>query len=133
MSRKADDALAEAWHDLMGQYQRTMCMLDRELDREHDLSASEFEILQQLYRSAHGCLRLTELGGQAHITQSALSRLVSRLTGDGLVERATCSDDRRAVMAILTAAGRQRYEAARPTQRRVLREQAAECPALRAG
>ena len=27
MTRKADEVLAEAWHDLMAQYQRTMCTL----------------------------------------------------------------------------------------------------------
>jgi DNA-binding MarR family transcriptional regulator len=132
MTRKADEALAEAWHDLMGQYTRTMCTLDRELGREHDISASEFEVLQQLFIAPGGCLRMAELGDRAHLTQSALSRLVSRLATDGLVQRSECANDRRAVIATLTAAGRERYEQARPTQRRVLREEVKVCPMLEA-
>jgi DNA-binding MarR family transcriptional regulator len=130
MTRKADEVLAEAWHDLMAQYQRTMCTLDRELGREHALSASEFEVLQSLYTAPDGCMRLTELGEHAHLTQSALSRLVSRLTDDGLVERKACADDRRNVTARLTSEGRTRYVQAKPTQRRVLREEVGECRSL---
>ena len=40
----------------------------------------------------------------------------------GFVERKMCPDDRRGIFAALTAAGRARYEDARPTHRRVLAE-----------
>ena len=60
-----------------------------------------------------------------HLSQSALSRLIGRLEHDGLVERTMCSDDRRGIFALLTDAGRTRYEQAKPTQRAVLAEQLA--------
>jgi DNA-binding MarR family transcriptional regulator len=128
MSRPTDDELATAWHDLMGRYQRLTCTLDRELGAAHGLSASEFEVLQQLYATPDGRLKMVSLGERAHLSQSALSRLVSRLDAAGLVSRASCSDDRRVVFAEITEAGRARYEEARPTQRRVLRE--GDCPAI---
>ena len=54
------------------------------------------------------------------MSQSALSRLVSRLTDEGLVERRTCSFDRRGIYACITDAGRQRLAEALPTQAEVL-------------
>jgi DNA-binding MarR family transcriptional regulator len=124
--RNNDDVLAAEWHQLMGRYQRLMCALDRELGA-HDLSASEFEVLQQLHQAKECSLRMTELGESAHLSQSALSRLVSRLERDGLLERVTCDDDRRALFVKLTKDGRERYADARPTQRRVLREEGSDC------
>lgn len=127
MVRRSDeDALAAEWHQLMGRYQRLMCALDREL-AAHDLTASEFEVLQQLDQAEEGSLRMAALGESAHLTQSALSRLVSRLQRDGLVERKACEQDRRSVYISLTRAGRDRYADARPTQRKVLREEGSAC------
>lgn len=111
----------------MGRYQRLMCALDRELSAGHDLTASEFEVLQQLEQSDQCSLRMAVLAESAHLTQSALSRLVSRLERDGLVTRETCSTDRRSLFVKLTSEGRARYAEARPTQRRVLREDGGGC------
>ena len=121
-----DEQLAGAWHELMARYHRITCVLDRELTTRHDLTLSEFEVLQQLTKAPDGSLRMHELGDNAHLTQSALSRLISRLETDGLVERGMCYEDRRSVWAKITAAGRKRYDEAKPTQRTVLREQAAD-------
>ncbi|CAI9409086.1 Transcriptional regulator SlyA [Nocardioides sp. T2.26MG-1] len=121
-----DDALAAEWHQLMGRYQRLMCALDRELGA-HDLTASEFEVLQQLSEADECSLRMTTLAESAHLSQSALSRLVTRLERDGLVGRKACEQDRRAQYITLTEAGRVRYADARPTQRRVLRDEGSDC------
>jgi DNA-binding MarR family transcriptional regulator len=125
VSRRSDDELAAAWHDLMGQYHRLTCRLDRELEAAHSLTVSDFEVLQQLHDSGpQHCMRMSELAEHVHLTQSALSRLISRLEQDGLVERSMCTDDRRSVFTTLTKAGVERYKEARPTQRAILREQA---------
>jgi DNA-binding MarR family transcriptional regulator len=125
--RDNDDAIAAEWHQLMGRYQRLMCALDRELGAAHDLSASEFEVLQQLHQADECSLRMTVLAESAHLSQSALSRLVTRLERDGLLERTACENDRRALFVGLTDRGRERYAEARPTQRRVLREEGSDC------
>lgn len=124
MSRRSDEELAEAWHDLMGRYHRALCTLDRELLSEHHISASDFEVLQQLHGAPAHTMRMHELGDHVHLTQSALSRLIARLERDGLVERCMCPDDRRSVMTSITAEGVRRYKAAKPTQRAILRDQA---------
>ena len=122
-----DDALAAEWHRLMARYQHLMCALDRELDAAHGLSASEFEVLQQLAEADDCSLPMSALAESAHLSQSALSRLVTRLERDGLVGRKACEQDRRAQYVALTDGGRQRYAEARPTQRRVLREEGSDC------
>jgi len=65
---------------------------------------------------------MQELASAVHLSQSALSRTVGRLEKDGLVGRTMCPEDRRGIAVCLTAEGRERYEAARPTHRRVLAE-----------
>ncbi len=125
MSRRDDDVLATRWHELMSNYQRLTCALDRELGAAHGISASEFEVLQQLHRGEECSLPMRQLGESAHLSQSALSRLVTRLVADGLLERRACDYDRRAQFVALTDEGRKRYAAARETQRRVLRDEGA--------
>jgi DNA-binding MarR family transcriptional regulator len=119
-----DDALASEWHDLMGRYHRITCALDRRLTAEHGLTVSDFEVLQQLYAPGPDFpqLRMNELGERVHLSQSAFSRLITRLEQAGLVERTTCAEDRRSAYTRITAAGAERYLEARPTQRAILRE-----------
>lgn len=122
MGRIADDELAAEWHELMGRYHRVTCALDRELQAEHGISGSDFEILQQLYDAGPArSLLMADLAERVHLSQSALSRSISRLEKDGLVDRAACPNDRRALSICLTGQGSERYLAARPTQRAVLR------------
>ena len=124
MTGRMDDRLAAEWAEVMTRYHRTACVLDRELLARHEISASEFELLQHLHDAGKACsARMHDLAETVHLSQSALSRIVTRLERDGLVERTTCSDDRRAQFVQLTAAGRQRYRKARPTQRAILRDQ----------
>jgi DNA-binding MarR family transcriptional regulator len=132
VSKVSDEKLAESWHELMGRYNQLSCRLDRELSAQHDLTSSEFEVLQLLH-NADGKVRMAFLAEQVHLSQSALSRLVSRLENDGLVCRNTCADDRRAQWTEITADGRERYAAARPTHRKILREEAGDCAQLAAG
>lgn len=123
MSKGQGNALQAQWLELASRYAATVCALDRELQAHHGLSASEFDVLERLVthpdKDRLGC-RMQELTEAVPLSQSALSRLVARLEREGLVTRAMCSDDRRGIFACVTAAGLDRYEAARPTQRAVL-------------
>lgn len=95
------------------------CELDRTLGR-FGLGVSEFELLDQLAERPDGAQRMQELSEAVHLSQSALSRLVSRLERDGLVTRTTCTEDRRCATVALTVDGRDRHAAALPIQRAVL-------------
>jgi DNA-binding MarR family transcriptional regulator len=114
--------LVEAWRDVLECHARVSHALEKELQREHGLGVSEFEVLERLMAKTEESCRMQELSDGVHLSQSALSRLVGRLEADGLVERTMCTNDRRGIYAVITPAGRDRYEAARPTHRRVLAE-----------
>jgi DNA-binding MarR family transcriptional regulator len=118
---REEHALAADWHDVLNRYHRTTCALDRALSSDHGITVSDFEVLQQLH-GAEGCVRMPELAEQVHLTQSALSRLITRLEKAGLVSRGVCQDDRRAIWTEITSAGTSCFEAARPTHRAILRE-----------
>src|SRR3954452_3946984 len=113
--------LAAEWRELLSRHARTACALDDALS-EHGLGMSEFEGLERLACHSGGPARMQELAAAVHLSQCALSRTVGRLEKDGLVHRAMCTEDRRGVAVCLTDLGRERYEAARPTHRRVLGE-----------
>jgi DNA-binding MarR family transcriptional regulator len=119
--RKNDQALLSAWHELAGRHARVVSALERSLEANHGLGITEFEVLERL-ASEKGECRMQELTDVTHLSQSALSRLVGRLEAEGLVTRDICAHDRRGIYAQITEAGRERYEAARPTHRAVLEE-----------
>ena len=113
--------LVGEWRDLLARHARVNAELERELQRRHGLGVTELEALQRLAEDhAEGC-RLQQLVDDVHMSQSALSRLIGRLSDEGLVERRSCAEDRRGVYACITDAGRVRLAEAEPTQQDVLR------------
>ena len=119
----AADATADpvaAWRALNAAHAAVHAALECELKREHDLSAVEYEVLSRLGECPQGKVRMQELSGEVHLTQSTCSRVVARLEEEGLACRAMCADDRRGIFASLTPAGRERITAAAPTYRRVI-------------
>lgn len=120
VSPPADEReLVRAWRDLLARHAAMACELDRNLG-PYGLGLSEFELLDQLAERPGGAQRMLELSEAVHLSQSALSRLVTRLERDGLVTRTTCAEDRRCATVALTDQGRQRHAAALPVQRAVL-------------
>ena len=115
------DQLVGQWRDLLARHARVNDALERELQARHGLSVTEFEALQRLAENDEDGCRLQQLVDDIHMSQSALSRLVSRLESRGLVTRKSCTDDRRGIFACLTDAGRERLGEAQPTQHDVLR------------
>ena len=116
----SEQALVESWRALADRHARVTCALERVLQDEHGLGVSEFEVMERLAAPDNDQHRMQELAEAVYLSQSALSRLIGRLESEGLVTRAICSEDRRGIFACLTEQGRARYEAAKPTQRRVL-------------
>src|SRR5918998_429759 len=88
-----DQALVESWRALADRHARITCALERVPAPDKDQH------------------RMQELAEAVYLSQSALSRLIGRLEGEGLVTRAICSEERRGLYACLTAEGRARYEA----------------------
>lgn len=119
-----DVDVVASWRELLARHAVTWCALERELGDKHDLGVSEFEVLDHMCESESGKHRVQELADVVHLSQSALSRLISRLEKAGLVCRDMCVQDRRGVYVTITDAGRARHAEALPTHRAVLRAKA---------
>jgi len=120
----ADQAAAaevvSVWRAIAASHAAVCSALERELGERHGLGVSDFEVLERLAESVDHQFRAQELADAVHLSQSALSRLISRLEKNGLVERCMCDLDRRGIYVTLTEAGRQRHAEAAPTHRDVL-------------
>jgi DNA-binding MarR family transcriptional regulator len=93
----------EAWETLF----RAQATVARELAAAEvwdPVSSSEYGVLYALSKAPDG-LRITELSGDALLTQAGVSRLVARLEASGLLERVADPDDGRASRIRLTEAG----------------------------
>ena len=114
------DEVVSIWRAISASHAAVCSALERELGERHGLGVSDFEVLDHLAcRTDHSC-RAQSLAEAVHLSQSALSRLISRLEKGGLVERCLCDMDRRGIYVTLTEAGRQRHAEAAPTHRDVL-------------
>lgn len=94
-----------AWIGFVRSHSALLRRLDADLRRTHGISISAYEALIVLDRSERGRLQMSELAGRTLLTQSGISRLVTRLERDGLVGREADPSDRRASHVALTEAG----------------------------
>jgi DNA-binding MarR family transcriptional regulator len=90
-------------------------MLDADLRAAQGLNVTEYSVLMNLSEAANRSLRMTELANFVSITVSGLTRVVERLSRDGLVERVRADTDGRGQVAVLTDAGFARLQQAWPT------------------
>lgn len=119
-ANQAGDTVVSAWRAIAASHAAACSALERELGERHGLGVSDFEVLERLAESKDHKFRAQELADAVHLSQSALSRLISRLERNGLVERCMCDNDRRGIFVTLTESGRQRHAEAAPTHRDVL-------------
>jgi DNA-binding MarR family transcriptional regulator len=89
-------------------------LMDAELLRQENLTLTEYTVLMVLSEAPHRSLRMTELADRVPITVSGLTRLVERLTRQGMVERTKAPGDGRGQAAVLTDAGLERLRGAWP-------------------
>ena len=85
------------------------------------LSVSKFDAMEQLIQAGEP-LTLGSLAERLHCVRSNVTQLVDRLEADGLVQRGSCSEDRRAIRARVTPLGLERHAAGLDAIRSVQRE-----------
>lgn len=103
--RWLDDAEQRAWRRLAAVILKLPSELERQLQRDADMSHFEYWVLALLSEAADRTLRLSELAAQANASLSRLSHVVTRLEQRRWVTRQPCPDDARATNAVLTDAG----------------------------
>lgn len=124
-----DDAVqarAQGWRTLAALHARIEDRLERALQKAHELSVSEYTVLDVLNRQDGFHLRMNQLSNAVVLSQSATTRLVTRLEDRGLLARYLCPTDRRGIYTEVTGKGHELLALARPTHDEVLSESLAE-------
>ena len=117
--------LADGWYALSLLHGRIETHIERALQAQHDLSVREYallDVLRHQHGGVGGHLRMNQVADAVVLSQSAATRLVSRLEDRGLLTRYLCATDRRGIYTDVTPAGLALLEQARPTHDAALRE-----------
>jgi len=117
--------IAQGWCNLSLLHNRIESHVERALQARHGLSVREYSLLDVLSRQhdgTGGMLRMNQVADAVVLSQSATTRLVTRLEDRGLLERYLCPDDRRGIYTKVSEAGRALLAQARPTNDQALRE-----------
>ncbi|GGX82105.1 MarR family winged helix-turn-helix transcriptional regulator [Streptomyces minutiscleroticus] len=122
-------ALAQGWCALSLLHGRIEAHIERALQTRHGLSVREYSLLDVLSRQHDGeggHLQMKQVAEAVVLSQSATTRLVTRLEDRGLLSRYLCPTDRRGIYTNVSEEGLALLEAARPTNDTALREVLAE-------
>ncbi|GGO16418.1 transcriptional regulator [Microbispora rosea subsp. aerata] len=129
-------ALAQGWCALSLLHEKIEAHIERALQSKHGLSVREYSLLETLSRQHDGPgghLQMKQVADAVVLSQSATTRLVTRLEERGLLTRYLCPTDRRGIYTDVSPAGLALLAEARPTNDAALREaldQAAQNPKL---
>ncbi|MFD7879948.1 MarR family winged helix-turn-helix transcriptional regulator [Streptomyces sp. NPDC059766] len=118
-------ALASGWGALSLLHGKIETRIERALQSGHELSVREYSLLDVLSRQHDGeggHLQMKQVADAVVLSQSATTRLVSRLEDRGLLSRYLCPTDRRGIYTDVSASGLALLEQARPTNDAALRE-----------
>ncbi|WP_169871479.1 MarR family winged helix-turn-helix transcriptional regulator [Shouchella patagoniensis] len=117
--------LIDSWVHYAKFYARLSNALDSVLQQQYQLNINEFYLLYFLSQADQNKLRLSELHPKVGLSQSALSRLVSRMEdyrGEQIVTRSICEDDKRGTFIKLSASGETLLSSIRSTLDTTLNE-----------
>ena len=112
------DPRLAAWRSFLRGHARVVSELERELQAEHGMALTDYDVLVQLAATDGRRLRMSELADRLLLSRSGATRLIDRLVATGLVERVMCDTDRRGQWASLTESGVGRLRTASPTHLR---------------
>ena len=100
---------------------QVMRELDAQMQSEHGLSASAYEVLMFLDDAPEHRMRMSDIADRVLLSRSGCTRLVDRLVRQGYVSRCAANDDGRGLYAQLTDAGLEKIRAARVTHHEGIR------------
>jgi DNA-binding MarR family transcriptional regulator len=113
---------ARAWLNLVQTNRIVSDALEEAVEVAAGLSMAEFELLVRTANSPEGRLRMVDLASLLLVSKSGVTKLVDRVEQAGLVRRESSAEDRRLTFAVITDAGRQALDRARPAFARGLEQ-----------
>ena len=90
--------------------------------RRAALSMERFSLLRLLYRAPEGRMLLSDVSRALNVSPTSISKLVSSMSAQRLVERIGSPDDKRRAWAQITGAGKQLVEDTMPRVRQGTRD-----------
>lgn len=122
MENELNDDYISIWLSLTHIQMNVANELESNLQEKHQLSLKEFYLLLFLSQAPEKKLKLNQLESMVALSQSAVSRLVSRFEakGCGALKKHICENDRRNVYTSLTQLGQDKLDRARGTFNEVL-------------
>ena len=117
-ARSQHTALAQGWCVLSSLHERIQAHIEQALQARHGLSVREYSLLTVLGRQHNGSgghLHMKQVAEAVVLSQSATTRLVTRLEERGLLARFLCPTDRRGIYTNVTPEGISLLKSARPT------------------
>jgi DNA-binding MarR family transcriptional regulator len=102
----------DAFVRLLRGHASTTRALSAELQAEFGLTINDYEALLRLSHAEDGRMRRIDLANELVLTASGVTRLLDGLERAGYVKKASCASDARVTYAVLTDAGRVRFEEA---------------------
>jgi DNA-binding MarR family transcriptional regulator len=112
----------ESWVSFLRAHAAITRELSAQLQREHDLTLNDYEVLLHLSHAEGGRMRRVDLAKQVVLTASGITRLLEGLERAGYVAKESCSTDARVSYAKLTDDGRDKLRAAAKTHLRGIDE-----------
>jgi DNA-binding MarR family transcriptional regulator len=108
----------ESWVAFLRAHAAITRELSADLQREHDLTLNDYEVLLRLSRAEGGRMRRVDLAQTVLLTASGITRLLEGLERAGYVCKETCASDARVSYAKLTEAGLEKLRVAGVTHLR---------------
>ena len=112
----------EGWVSFLRAHAAITRELSAQLQREHDLTLNDYEVLLHLSHAEDGRMRRVDLAQQVVLTASGITRLLEGLERAGYVAKETCASDARVSYAKLTDEGHEKLRSAAATHLRGIDE-----------
>lgn len=104
-----------SWIRLLRAHAALTRELDARLEASHGLSLRDYDVLVQLYFAPDQRMRRVDIARTVILSPSGITRLLEGLERAGWVAKHHCETDARVTWAVLTDAGRAKFEEARGT------------------
>jgi DNA-binding MarR family transcriptional regulator len=108
----------ESWVSFLRAHAAITRELSAQLQREHDLTLNDYEVLLHLSHAEDGRMRRVDLAERVVLTASGITRLLEGLERAGYVCKESCAADARVSYAALTDKGRKKLGSAAETHLR---------------
>ena len=108
------DADVAAWRTFLTAHARAVALIESDLEQKELIRLEWYDLLFAIQEAPDHRLRMMDVADRLLLTRSNATRLVDRLESVGLIKREQLDSDRRGMVAVLTASGREALRRAWP-------------------